>query len=129
MKSEFRQPIKLAQPGEIRAYIVYEHQLDLLEQGTPASLLLNFALFFLGVSLTSLGTIVTASPTQERVYNTFLILFLVTLIAGAVLLSLWYVMQRPVNRLVLEIKAQMPPNPPLPSGRPGQFDAGEEKSH
>jgi hypothetical protein len=28
MKNEFRQVVRLATPGELRAYIVYEHQLD-----------------------------------------------------------------------------------------------------
>ena len=60
MKGEYRQVVKLAQPGVRRAYVVFEHQLDLLAQGSPASLLLNFALFFLGVASTSLGTLVTA---------------------------------------------------------------------
>ncbi len=124
MKSEFRQPVKLAQPGELRASIVYEHQLDLLEQGTPASLLLNFDLFFLGVSLTSLGTIVGASPGQERVYNTFLTLFLVTIIAGTVLLAVWFFMHRSARGLVQEIRAQMPPNPAV-EGEPRSLTGRE----
>jgi len=48
MKGEYRQVVRLAQPVELNAYVVFEHQLDLLAQGSPASLLLNFALFFLG---------------------------------------------------------------------------------
>ena len=108
MKSEYRQVVKLAQPGELKAYVVFEHQLDLLAQGSPVSLLLNFALFFLGVAATSLGTIATAPPTQDRVYYTFLIIFLVTLIAGIVLLAVWYSMRRSVASLIVEIKGRCP---------------------
>jgi hypothetical protein len=120
MKGEYRQVVKLAQPGELKAYVVFEHQLDLLSQGSPVSLLLNFALFFLGVAVTSLGTIATASPAQDRVYYTFLIVFIITLIAGVVLLAVWYSMHRSVTSLVAEIKAQMPANPQVeaPSGLP-----------
>jgi hypothetical protein len=129
MKGEYRQVVKLAQPGELKAYMVFEHQLDLLSQGSPVSLLLNFALFFLGVAATSLGTIVTAPPTQDRTYYSFLIIFIITLIAGTVLMAVWYSMHRSVTRLVVEIKAQMPANPQIEQGPSGPPDAGEEKLH
>jgi hypothetical protein len=83
--------IQYLQSGRVRkAYVVFEHQLDLLAQGSPASLLLNFALFFLGVAATSLGTIATAPPAQDRTFYTFLIIFIITFIAGIVLSALWY---------------------------------------
>jgi len=129
MKNEYRQVVKLAQPGELKAYVVFEHQLDLLAQGSPVSLLLNFALFFLGVAATSLGTIATAPPTQDRIYYTFLIIFLITLIAGIVLLAVWYSMHRSVTSLIVEIKAQMPTNPPVEQGPSERPDAGEERLH
>jgi hypothetical protein len=125
MKNEYRQVVKLAPAGELKAYVVFEHQLDLLAQGSPALLLLNFALFFLGVVATSLGTIATAPPARDRTYYTFLIIFMITLIAGVVLSAVWYSMHKSVTSLVVEIKAQMPANPPVsqerlepPSGRP-----------
>lgn len=57
MKGEYRQVVKLATPGELRAYVAFEHQLDALSQGSPVSLFLNFGLFFLGVASTALGTL------------------------------------------------------------------------
>src|SRR5262245_24374648 len=56
--------------------------MDLLAQGPPASLLLNFALFFLGVSATAAGTLWPAPPDKDCVYSTILIILLGTLIAG-----------------------------------------------
>ena len=129
MKGEYRQVVKLAQPGELKAYVVFEHQLDLLAQGSPVSLLLNFALFFLGVAASSLGTIATAPPTQDRTYYTFLIIFIITIIVGIVLLAIWYSMRRSVASLVVEIKAQMPPNPEIEQNPPGPPDAGDAKLH
>ena len=123
MQGEFRQVVKLAQPGELKAYVVCKHQLDLLSQNSPASLLLNFGLFFLGVATTSLGTLVTASPDQDRVFYAFLIVFLITLIAGVVLLAIWYATHRSVANLIVEIKAQMPSNPPVEQG-PSEPSAG-----
>lgn len=129
MKGEYRQIVKLATPGELRAYVVFEHQLDALAQGSPVSLLLNFALFFLGVAATALGTPATAPPAQDRMYYTFLIIFIITLIAGVVLLAVWYAMHRSVASLVVEIKAQMPANPAIEQGVPEVPDAGEERLH
>jgi hypothetical protein len=39
--------------------------------------MLNFSLFFLGVAATAVGTLVTAPPTADRVFYSFLIVFLV----------------------------------------------------
>jgi hypothetical protein len=127
MKGEYRQVVKLAQPGELKAYVVFEHQLDLLGQGSPASLLLNFALFFLGVAATSLGTLVTAPPNQDRVFYSFLIVFMITLIAGIVLVAVWYAVHRSVTSLIVEIKAQMPPNRPVEQVPSEPPDMGEVK--
>lgn len=88
-------------------------------------LLLNFARFFLGVAATSLGTLVTAPPNQDRVFYSFLNIFILTLMAGIVLLSVWYVMHRSVASLIVEIKAQMPPNPPVEQGPSEPPDTGE----
>jgi hypothetical protein len=111
--------IREAPSGELNVYRVYEHQLDLLAQGSPASLLLNFALFFLGVSATAAGTLWSAPPDKDRVYYTFLIILLVTFIAGVVLLALWWFMHTSTRSLIANIKSQMPPNPAI------QEDMGE----
>lgn len=126
MKNEYRQLVKLVQPGTIHAYIVYEHEIDLLAQGAPISLLLNFALFFLGVAATALGTIAAAPPTQDRVYYTFLIIFIGTIIAGTVLVAVWYSIHRSASRLVLVIKARKPSNPVVGTG-PNESVVASEK--
>ena len=104
--------IREAPPVELHVYRVYEHQLDLLAQGSPASLMLNFALFFLGASLSLLATLLTATL-GDRPYYTFLILCTIGLIAGFVLLAIWFFTHTSTRILVREIKAQMPPNPAI----------------
>jgi hypothetical protein len=80
--------IREAPPSELKIYRVYEHQLDLLASASPASLMLNFALFFFGVAATGLGTLVTAPPSARLVFDGFFFVFLVCSIAGVVLLAL-----------------------------------------
>jgi hypothetical protein len=48
---------------------------------------------------------------NDRLYYTFLIIFLVTMIAGVVLIVLWGFFHTSVKPMVTEIKSQMPPNP------------------
>src|SRR5262245_27838105 len=105
--------VRLAPPGELKAYVGYEHELDALAQGLPSSLMLNFSLFFLGVAATSFGTLFSIPTEKDRAYYTFLILFLITIIAGVVLLGLWCTTRTPVRRLLTETKSQMPPNPEI----------------
>jgi hypothetical protein len=112
-KNALTPPMRFAPAGELRLYLVHEHQLDELAKGSPASVLLNFSLFFIAVSITAFGTLYTAPPTVDRVYYVFVIIALVTLIAGVVTGVLWHVQHKSASRLVVEIKAQMPPNPPI----------------
>lgn len=58
-----------------------------------------------------------------------MIVFLITLITGVVLLSVWYAMHRSATSLIAEIKAQMPASPPVEQGVPEAADAGEERLH
>jgi hypothetical protein len=111
--------IRVVPPTELSIYPVYEHQLDLLAQGSPASLFLNFSLFFLGVAATAAGTLWSAPPDRDRVYYTFLIILLVALIAGVVMLVLWWFMHASTQSLIATIKSQMPQNPAV------QDDTGE----
>jgi hypothetical protein len=112
-KSDFTPRVKLAPAGELKAYVVFEHQLDLLEQGSPASLMLNFSLFFLGIAGTAFGTLCTISPTNIIVFCVFFMVFITTLIAGILTGSLWRLNHKSAKSIIHGIKAQMPPNPPV----------------
>ena len=107
----FQAVIRVAPPGELNAYVVYEHQLDELAQSLPSALMLNFALFFFGVAATALGTLFSVPPDNDRAYYTFLVVLLITGIAGVVLLAYWWFTHKSARRLIAEIKSQMPPNP------------------
>ncbi len=117
--------VRFAPLTELNVYVVHEHQIDALAQGTMTSLLLNFSLslFFLGIAAMSLGTLWSV-PATDRVYYTFLILFLVTSIAGAVTLAVWARLHRSTGTLLTAIKLQMPPSPAVRE-RPEDATQGE----
>ena len=87
-------------------------------------MMLNFSLFFLGVSATAIGTLWSAPPADNRTYYTFLIVFLVTLISGVVLLSLWWSTRTSTRTMIAEIKSQMPPNPAVRDEPGGTTEVG-----
>lgn len=79
MRSEYRQVIKLSSPGELRAFVVHEHELEKLEQGSSISYLLSGALFCFGVSATAFGTVFTVAPDAWKTFLAFLIFACVSL--------------------------------------------------
>jgi hypothetical protein len=121
-KNALNPVVRFAPPQELRLFVIHEHQLDALSQGSPASIMLNFALTLLGISVTAFGTLYTAPPTIDRIYYVFVIVAVVTLIAGSFLLVLWYWHHKSINNLVHQIRAQMPQNPPA---QPVQLPAAD----
>jgi hypothetical protein len=95
--------------GELRAYPVYEHELERLAEGTPASLFLNFALFLLPISLTLMVTFATTNVPPGYVFQSLVCVCGVTLIAGVVLFALWFALHRRTRSIIDEIKSRMPP--------------------
>src|SRR4051794_22672222 len=91
-------PVRVAPLGELRVWTVYEHELDRLAEASPASIMLNFAPFFLGAALSLLMTLLTTTLV-DRTYYTFLILCVIGLIAGVVLLVLWWRMYESTREL------------------------------
>lgn len=101
--------VRIAPLGEIRAWIVYEHELDALASGSPGAILLNFALALLPIALTLFTTLLTVPIEQDRVFYTFVCLTAITFIAGVICLVLWIRDRHSAKVLMNEIKNRMPP--------------------
>src|ERR1700674_4860964 len=101
--------VRVAPLGELRAYTIYEHELDALGSGSTGSLFLNFSLALLPVSLTLLVTLLTTKIESDRLFAGFMTVAVVTAIAGVLLLFLWWQQHRGSQHMVHEIKGRMPP--------------------
>jgi hypothetical protein len=117
--------------GELKVYQVQEHELELLASGSPSSVYLNFALCLLPVGVTLIVTLATTNIPSDRLFLTFVAVATVSLIAGLVLLLLWWRNYRGAKLLLAEIKNRMPPPEPIaqtPPDAPGttQPDAGPQ---
>lgn len=105
--------LRYAPLGELKIYPVYEHELDMLKQGSPVSLFLNFALFLLPIGLTLIFTLATTTIPVDRLFQTYVLLAGLTIVSGLVLLALWWRGYKGSKDLVEEIKKRMPPPPPI----------------
>ncbi len=109
--SEFPAPpvLRYAPLGELKIYPVYEHELDMLKQGSPVSLFLNFALFLLPIGLTLIFTLATTPIAADRLFQAYVLVAGLTIILGLLLLALWWRGYMGSKDLVDEIKKRMPP--------------------
>jgi hypothetical protein len=104
--------IRIAPLGELRAYTVYEHELDQLAQGSAGSAFLNFELSLLSIFATLLVTLLTVTiPPQGYLYPSFFSACLVTGIAAAILLLLAWKYYQSSSGLIERVKNRMPPAP------------------
>lgn len=101
--------IRYAPLGELRVYTVHEHELEVLAQGSPASIYLNFALALLPVAITLFVALITTPVPPGYLYQAFVCVCAMTLIAGIVLLVLWSRQRSGAKALIQQIKNRMPP--------------------
>lgn len=98
--------------GRIPSFAIYEvtdYELKVLDEGTSASLELNFSLVLLSSSLSFVITLCSAqmSNTTETIFK---ILALVFLFVGMHLIFRWYKSRSNVGALLSEIRARIPAN-------------------
>ena len=105
--------IRLGAYKTLTLYPVDDSDLDLLTQGSPESLYLNFATLLLSVAVTALFALLTL-PTDKTsppsaTFVVFVVITVLGFIVGAFLLLLWLKKQKSVSALVREIKSRLPP--------------------
>jgi hypothetical protein len=106
--------IRVAPLGELRVYVISEEELNVLEQGSPASQNLNFALALLSSGFTSLATLLATDIQSVRTFVVFVVITVVFLVAGVVLFAGWYRLRRSSQGLAQRIRGRMPPPPGIP---------------
>jgi len=130
-----RVPIRVAQPGELNAYVIYEHELDSLDKldadltkDPPESIYLNFALFLFPISLSFLITLLTTTIQSNRLYELFVIISILAFTLSLLLFALWMRDRRSYRKnrqsllqsraqQIQQIKNRLPPNPPVQAVR------------
>lgn len=101
--------IRKGRVDSLTLYEITESELDGLEQGSPASLHLNFAIFFISIALSFLVVLLTTTIPSIRTYCFFVIVVVVGFAAGGVLGVLWLKERKSASVLVQRIRRRVPP--------------------
>ncbi|MFA6512207.1 MAG: hypothetical protein WCV86_03740 [Patescibacteria group bacterium] len=89
---------------EIVVYDVTEDELDILENGSPSSQYLNFALFALSSFLSFLAVLLTVTIELDRIFMVFIVVTIVSGAAGAIFGILWFHNRVSVNKMTARIR-------------------------
>ncbi|MCK4241416.1 MAG: hypothetical protein KAX30_07310 [Candidatus Atribacteria bacterium] len=89
-------------------YDVTDNELELLEKGSPSSTYLNFAIFLLSVGFSFLISLLTVDINSIKIYTTYAIFTVIGIIAGIILLVLWYREHSATSEVIKKIKERIP---------------------
>ena len=66
-------PIHIAPLGESNAYMVHEHELDIIAAGPPATLAFNIAVALVSIGVSLLLTLTTTTIAADRLFYGYLL--------------------------------------------------------
>lgn len=93
--------------GSLDIYDVTKDELEILKQGSPNSIFLNFAIALLSIFISTGSTLLTLKIESDRVYYVFFIIMLISLIAGSVTMVLWWKGENVFKKTIKKIEARM----------------------
>ena len=88
-------------------YEIKDSELDILEQGTPATLQLNFAIFLFSTAFTSIGALATATFINDVTKNIFLFISIIGIILGIYLLIAWLKNKKSARTVIKRIRERI----------------------
>ena len=108
----FVQPrIIRGQVDSLSLFEITDYELEILEQGTPNSIHLNFAVLFISIAVSFLITLLTVKIDSTRVFIVFTLLTIVGFSVGIILFILWYRTKATSVDVIKKIKARAPLKP------------------
>ncbi len=109
LSQEVLRPIEIRRGAytELTLYDVEKGELELLSQGTPDSLYLNFAILLLSIATSFLTSLLT-TVVSDRVFTVFVVITSVGFIVGTLLLTIWLRKRQSISVLVRRIKGRLP---------------------
>lgn len=102
--------VRRGRVDSVDLYEVKENELELLENGEPTSLQLNFAIFLLSIAFSGILTLCTATFAQPILQNTFLFVSIIGIIGGLYLLLMWWKGRKSIKTVIQTIKNRIQPD-------------------
>jgi hypothetical protein len=100
--------IKRGRVDSVSLYEVKENELDILENGEPTGIYLNFSIFLLSLAFSGILTLCTATFNNDLVKNSFLFVSIIGIIIGILLLILWWKGRKSVKNIIQKIRGRIP---------------------
>lgn len=88
-------------------YEVADHELDLLEKGSPSSIYLNFAIFCLSTGLSFTINILSLDIQSIKIFTVFLVFSTIGILVGLILIFLWYRSRSTISEIVKKIRGRV----------------------
>lgn len=101
--------VRRGRVDSVNLYEVKENELDILENGEPTSLQLNFSIFLLSLAFSGILTLCTATFSSQLIQNIFLFAVVVGTLLGLYLLLIWWKGRKSIMSVIQTIKDRIPP--------------------
>jgi NADH:ubiquinone oxidoreductase subunit K len=108
-KTDLVPEIKRGRLEKLTIYDVAENELELLAQGAPNSIFLNFSIFLLSIGLSAIFTLQTTSIASDRLALFLMVVAFCGIVIGALLMFIWYKGRKSISELMKTIKNRVPP--------------------
>lgn len=107
--SENSVDVRRARYDSLTLYEITEHELDILKQGTPLSLLLTIgiSLFTIGISFL-IALLTTPIATKSSIFTVFTSIVTGSFASSFVCMCWWYSNRQSVTSVIEKIKSRMP---------------------
>ena len=100
--------VRRGRVDSVDLFEIKENELDLLEQGSPATLQLNFAIFLLSIAFSAIVTLTTGDLPTGTVKTVYVIVSVIGILFGAYLLIMWWKTKCSIDEIVLKIRKRIP---------------------
>jgi hypothetical protein len=92
----------------VNLYEVKEDELNILENGEPTSIFLNFAIFLLSIAFSAILTLCTATFKSDLIQYAFLFVSIIGGLGGFLLAILWLRGRKSIRSIVRKIRDRIP---------------------
>lgn len=100
--------VRRGRVDSVDLFEIKEHELELLENGEPTGIHLNFAIFLFSIAISCILSLATATFNSERIENVFLFTSIIGLLGSLYLFILWWRGRKSIKSIISKIRNRIP---------------------
>ena len=101
--------IRRGRVESVDLYEIKDSELDILENGSPSNLQLNFAIFLLSLAFSAICSLATATFNNDSVKTTYIVISVVGVLLGVYLMICWWRNHTSLATLCKRIRERITP--------------------